>query len=144
MLYYITYADFAKALTCTFFILPLTIREELAEAELNNRKISKSELELFFRDLRSIDIKDYSSKRTLIDTFVNKILLWDEKLIIIYNFTPMLDSKNELPEEELNDIIKTVSDCSDTAPLGSSSPARTDDPAVNSRMLCQLSYRGIS
>ena len=23
MLYYITYADFAKALTCTFFILPL-------------------------------------------------------------------------------------------------------------------------
>ena len=24
MLYYITYADFAKALTCTFFILPLT------------------------------------------------------------------------------------------------------------------------
>ena len=27
--------------------------------------------------------------------------------------------------------------------FGSSSPARTDDPAVNSRMLCQLSYRGI-
>ena len=26
---------------------------------------------------------------------------------------------------------------------GSPSPARTDDPAVNSRMLCQLSYRGI-
>ena len=26
---------------------------------------------------------------------------------------------------------------------GSSSPARTDDNAVNSRVLCQLSYRGI-
>ena len=120
-----------------------TIRAELAEAELNNRKISKSELQIFFKNLRSIDIKDYSSKRTLIDTFVNKILLWDDKIIIIYNFTPMLDSKNDLPEEELDNIIKTVSDRSDTAPLGSSSPARTDDPAVNSRMLCQLSYRGI-
>ena len=27
--------------------------------------------------------------------------------------------------------------------IGSWSPARTDDPAVNSRMLCQLSYSGI-
>ena len=69
---------------------------------------------------------------------MNKILLWDDKIIIIYNFTPMLDSKNDLPEEELDNIIKTVSDRSDTAPLGSSSPARTDDPAVNSRMLCHM------
>ena len=117
-----------------------SIKAELAEAEMNNIKVSRSELQLFFKDLKSIDIKDYSSKRTLVDTFVNKILLWDDKIIIIYNFTPMLDSKNKLSEDELNNIIKTVSECSDTVISGSSSWARTNDPAVNSRMLCQLSY----
>lgn len=33
MLYYITYADFAKALTCTFFILPPGFMYELTEYE---------------------------------------------------------------------------------------------------------------
>lgn len=96
-----------------------SIKAELAEAEMNNIKVSRSELQLFFKDLKSIDIKDYSSKRTLVDTFVNKILLWDDKIIIIYNFTPMLDSKNKLPEDELNNIIKTVSERSDTVISGS-------------------------
>ena len=86
---------------------------------MNNIKVSRSELQLFFKDLKSIDIKDYSSKRTLVDTFVNKILLWDDKIIIIYNFTPMLDSKNKFPEDELNNIIKTVSERSDTVISGS-------------------------
>lgn len=112
-----------------------TIRAELAEAELNNRKISRSELQIFFKNLRSIDIKDYSSKRTLIDTFVNKILLWDDKIIIIYNFTPMLDSKNDLPEEELDNIIKTVSDRSDTAPLGSPTVALSEHLFIHNLFL---------
>ncbi len=120
-----------------------SIKAELADLEINNKKITRSELQSFFRDLKSMDIKDYSAKRTLIDTFLNKILLWDDKIIIIYNFTPILDKHNHISDEDLNSIIKTVSDCSDTGTFGSSSPARTDDPAVNSRMLCQLSYRGI-
>ena len=58
MLYYITYADFAKALTCTFFILPLDYRrfiektsvttdEEIADKNtfcLNTERITEEEL----------------------------------------------------------------------------------------------------
>ena len=65
MLYYITYADFAKALTCTFFILPLLLSAGKWIAELKKYKGSKK------------------LTQEMVDAFVKQITVYPDKRIAI-------------------------------------------------------------
>ena len=71
-----------------------------------------------------------------IDTFINYVFLFDDKLTIYYN---VKHGKQVSYIEALEDASETDSPCSDSCSTGSPCWARTNDPAVNSRMLYRLS-----
>ena len=86
----------------------------------------------------------WQEKQLIIDTFIKRIYLWEDKILIIYRLNPRDDTSTSDEDIAVDYITKALSEnVSDNAMLGSSSWARTSDIMINSHALCQLSYRGI-
>ncbi len=105
---------------------------------------TKQQLYNFFKTLDLTATATWQEQQALIEHFINRIYVWEDKIVIAFNFTPTRKISDDTDEIDIDAIIKAITEKSSViAVVGSPSPARTDDPAVNSRMLCQLSYRGI-
>ena len=83
------------------------------EFEIQNEKATKPKLEremiVFLLDqLRDGDLSDINYRRKLINTFVHKIYLYDDKLLIIYNY-----SNRETNAHEESLISFAEGECSD-------------------------------
>ena len=86
--------DFEKAKTTT-------VSYEYAKSFLNN--------------LSAADFDTPERKKQLIETFVQRIYLWDDRMIIIYKSAPSILNQ-PLTDEFFDGIIKAISDkCSDIA-----------------------------
>ena len=72
-------------------------------------------------------------KRNIIDCFVSSVHVFTDKIVLTYNLT---GTDGKLEKSELQAALNS----SDLQRIGSPSWTRTNDPAVNSRMLYQLSY----
>ena len=106
--------------------------------------ISKNEILSFFKNMNCKSFSTWQEKQLIIDTFIKRIYLWEDKILIIYRLNPRDDTSTSDEDIAVDYITKALSEnVSDNAMLGSSSWARTSDIMINSHALCQLSYRGI-
>ena len=100
--------------------------------------ISKNEIIDFFSDMSDGDISDVRYCQKLIDTFVKSIHLFDNKLIISFNYgAPTDDDKKS--KNKISEIPIDISECSDIKENGDPSEIRTPDTLIKSQVLCQLS-----
>ena len=87
---------------------------EIQKEKVSHPKIEKDVIVFLLDQLRDGDLADIEYRRRLINTFVDKLYLYDDnRLLIIYNYTNV---ETEMQEEELLAILE--SECSDMKPLG--------------------------
>lgn len=71
----------------------------LASEQLERPPVTKDMIEFFIKRFRTIDLDDLESRKRLINTFVNTVFLYDDKLVIIFNYK---DGTKELTLDEIN------------------------------------------
>ncbi|MFQ9448305.1 MAG: hypothetical protein ACLR4A_14060 [Christensenellales bacterium] len=68
---------------------------EAAQDELENKiaceklakpRITEEQLRFFLEKFRKMDVANQAQRKMLIDTFVNAIFLYDDKVVLTYNF----------------------------------------------------------
>ena len=68
------------------------LEEEMLKEENLMNTLTTEHILFFLNDLRNGDIKDYRYRQLLVDVFINKIYLYDDKIIIVFNINK---EKNE-------------------------------------------------
>ena len=101
-------------------------KEEL-EIKIANEKIAKPKLTeeqilFYLRKFRVLDMSKQSHRQRLIDTFINRIYLYDDKLIITFNH------KDGAETITLNDIETALTEQEDGSDLVSSAVPKTGHP----------------
>ena len=108
------------------------------EFEIQQEKAERPKLErdmiIFLLDqLRDGDLSDVNYRKRLINTFVNKIYLYDDKLLIVYNYT---NRDTKVCEEELLALVEEKS--SDTNASASPIVSVSEQIFFFGLALCQL------
>ena len=62
------------------------LENKIAAEKLAKPRITEEQLRFFLDRFRKLDVRHLSHRRMLIDTFVNAIFLYDDKLVLTYNF----------------------------------------------------------
>lgn len=92
----------------------------ILEAEIEREKIvypiiEKEQVIFFLEQFKNGNITDKEYQRSVIDTFVNKVILYDDKITITYNIS---NNKNEVTA----DIIETASNSAESAESAEKKP----------------------
>lgn len=80
------------------------LENKIAAEKLAKPRITEEQLRFFLDRFRKLDVRQLSHRRMLIDTFINAVFLYDDKLVLTYNFRegtetiPFDDLKNKLGE----------------------------------------------
>ena len=84
------------------------LKIKIANEKLSKPKVTKEYLLFWMHRYRKCDPQRLADRKMLVDTFVNVIYLYDDKLIITFNYK---DSEKEI---SLTEIDESSSDSSDT------------------------------
>ena len=79
----------------------LIAQEELKQAVM----IDEEDIYQYFKDFANGDVDNPKYKIKLLNTFVNKVFLYDDKIVILYNFT---GGGNKI-EVDLKDVEEALS-----------------------------------
>lgn len=106
-----------------------SLREDI-RYKIQKEKVSKPKFEremvIYMLDsFRDGDINDIAFRKRLINTFVNKIYLYDDKLLLVYNYS---NKDTHLNEEKLIDIVE--GECSDMSLIAPPSDANLNSTKV--------------
>lgn len=87
------------------------------EFEIQKEKVARPKLErdviiFLLEQLRDGDLSDVKYRRRLIETFVHKIFLYDDKLLLVYNYT---NRDTQVCEEELIALVEEKSSNTDAS-----------------------------
>lgn len=63
------------------------LQADIEREQINQKCVSKDEVLFFLSRFRGLDYSDRESQRRLIDTFVNSIWLYDDKIVLTYNYS---------------------------------------------------------
>lgn len=81
-----------------------TIEEKIVKAEYSKSSfLTKDKIEFWFEQFASINPEDEGARQYLITYFINKIILFDDKIVIIYNHEGK--NRTEVTFEELEDTL---------------------------------------
>ena len=58
----------------------------IAQEQIARPVLSREQIEFWIMQFAKTDFKSTEQKQKLIDIFVNSITLWDDKLVVIFNF----------------------------------------------------------
>lgn len=120
---------------------------EISEKKAEINRFSKAEIIKYFNGFDIENAATWQDQQVIIQHFVDKIYLWEDKILILFNFITRKDKSDNNTDFDIENISKKILDeqfyCSSNTEIGSSSWARTSDIMINSHALCQLSYRGI-
>lgn len=110
----------------------LESEREDVEFEIQKEQVAKPKIErdviVFLIDqFRDGDINDVEYRKRLIDTFIHKVYVYDDKLLIIYNYT---NRETQVNEQELIDYAEGLS-----SDIEASAPPKSRQTAL----LCGLS-----
>ncbi|MCM1062677.1 MAG: recombinase family protein, partial [Eubacterium sp.] len=75
----------------------------IAKEQIERPIISKEKIESFIMDFSKTDINNDKQKQRLIDVFINSIRVYDDKLVILFNYR---DGEKCITFDELSDIAK--------------------------------------
>lgn len=81
-----------------------SLKDQLVFEEANNMPVSASQIRFYLTELKKGSINSKRYRRLLIDTFIQKIYLYDEKIII--NYATQDSSDIKLPDR--NDVISSL------------------------------------
>lgn len=83
------------------------LKIKLLQAQIEKEVLTKDMIVFYLSQFRTLDYNKLENKQTLVDNLVNKVILYDDKLIIFFNHN---ENQSTI---DLNDI-----NGSDLAPLG--------------------------
>ena len=95
---------------------------EAAQDELENKiaceklakpRITEEQLRFFLEKFRKMDVANQAQRKMLIDTFVNAIFLYDDKVVLTYNFH---EGAETISFEELQKVTEAGASGSDLVP----------------------------
>ena len=81
---------------------------EIAEKRADSNKFSKSQILDFFKRLELYADGPWQTKQTLIQLLIKKIYLWEDRILIIYNFSSKTNDTDFDIDIEINNIIKAL------------------------------------
>ncbi|MCH5316246.1 MAG: recombinase family protein [Eubacterium sp.] len=87
------------------------IETAIFSEQLQRPEVTKEHIVFFIERQRKIDVNDLESRKRLINTFVNSIYLYDDKIVFIFNYK---DGTKEVTLQELEEILS--SDLEGTTP----------------------------
>ena len=89
---------------------------EIAKENISHPLLTKEFLYSWFDGFKNFDVNKLENRKMLIDTFVNSVVLYDDRIDFYFNFK---DNAKSLTLSELN----TVSDLSSSSPPSKHTPA---------------------
>ncbi len=114
-----------------------SLEQQIADEKINLSvpRIDARVVEFWLEDFREMDLEDLRFRRRLVDALINQIFLFDDHLVIAYNYK---DGTHRIGLEDLPaDAVLCASECnSDGCEFGSPGKTRTYNTPVNSRVLC--------
>ena len=79
------------------------IKSQILEEEYKNIVLTEPEVKFFLTHLRNGDVNDDKYRRTLVDVFINRIIVYDDKLTLLFNVG---DREIEITENDFNKLHK--------------------------------------
>ena len=93
------------------------LENKIAVEKLAKPRIAEKQLRFFLEKFRRMDVANQTQRKMLIDTFVNAIFLYDDKVILTYNFH---EGAETISFEELQKV--TEADTFDSDLVSSAAP----------------------
>ena len=86
------------------------IETAIYSEQLQKPEITKEHIIYYIEKYRTINVNDLESRKRLINTFVNSIYLYDDKIVFIFNYKDGMKtiSLEELEEEMSSDLEYTT------------------------------------
>lgn len=78
------------------------ISVQIAKEEIKQPTLSRDQILFWFYRLRKMDVKKLEHRRKLIDSFINSIYLYDDHMVITFNYK---DGSKTIPFEEIEKAI---------------------------------------
>lgn len=100
-----------------------SLKESIAQLQLERRSFSKEEIVEWISKYKNGNINDPDYRKEIIDTFVNSVYVYDDKLILTYNYK---DGSQTLTLQEINAALS--SDLTSICPP--EKPSRTESEKV--------------
>ena len=102
------------------------IETAIYSEQLQRPEITKEHIVFFITRFREIDVNDLASRKRLIDSFVNSIYLYDDKIVFTFNYKDGTKSVSlaELEEELSSDFA------------GATPPNRRNKPVLEKAQVC--------
>ncbi len=121
-----------------------TLKGELAyEIDVKrsqDRRFTKPQLLNFFKSVDLNEAATPQEKQAITRHFIKKIYLWEDRIVIFYNFSNRSGS-DDTEDAEFENLIKTaLSECSDNAVFGTPDGIRTHGYGVGGHHFIQLNY----
>ena len=93
------------------------LENKIAVEKLAKPRIAEKQLRFFLEKFRRMDVANQTQRKMLIDTFVNAIFLYDDKVVLTYNFH---EGAETISFEELQKV--TEADTFDSDSVSSAAP----------------------
>ena len=107
------------------------VEKQIEEEELQRPIITKKQILAFIKKFRDTDPNDLNACKKMIDVFINRIYLYDDKILITYNYN---SENHTITLDDANDAIDSNLD-------GPSAPKREASPC---EVLLFLAYLGVN
>ena len=104
------------------------VEQQIMMEKIKNPVPSISEVRFFIEQFRKGDINDIKYRQALIDTFVNKIYLYDDKMTILYN---VQDSHSDLTIDEISSSTVGLVEARGVEPLSENHLQQLSSSAVS-------------
>ena len=79
------------------------LRQGIAVAEIEPPKLTREQLLFIFEKYKNRDINDINFKRDIVDTFINKIFVYDDRLVVTFNFSG--ENQQEISLSDLEELM---------------------------------------
>ena len=80
----------------------------------NTIKFSKNTLRQVLKKLNLSKEASKPEKQALVDQLIHKIYLWEDKILIIFNFSTLTGLNPDIGDADINDILKIISEPKNT------------------------------
>ena len=82
------------------------IEEKIAQEEFkDSQKLTKERIEFWFEQFLYFDKTDKGAREYLVNYFINRIFLYDDRIVIIYNHDG--DNRTDLSNEEIEEALSS-------------------------------------
>lgn len=92
------------------------LQADIEREQINQKAVSRDEILFFLSQFQGGDLNDPAYRRRLIDTFVNSVWLYDDKIVLTYNYS---GEDNKVTLDMVDDALEDkANECSDSATQG--------------------------